>query len=327
MSIFDFSAPITLQKFLEVLTCFESQVETTSWLIVYHRLPDAEEVSHSIACNVCRKNPFTGFRYKCKQCSNYNLCQDCFWTGRASQNHDPNKHPCKEYLMDKTKSHLRRSLRNSLRNSFRCFPSKSPQILPAANNADNLIKKRLNLSNIISTKSPMSPTSPMYEYVFKDITSECSEVPNYSSDEEHKLIAHYLYLLKNQNGSNQNSIQETNDISGYEKMIETLEGRNRDLMKRIAEMKIKNGQLSQNSAGSKDSLFLNELVSLRRKKDELESHLNTLSEKRKHLVHQLNALLNEFQKTGDPSLLGPSAFHMAQPIRGEFANGGNSLHF
>lgn len=37
-----------------------------------------------------------GFRYRCQQCHNYQLCQDCFWRGHASGSHS-NQHQMKEY--------------------------------------------------------------------------------------------------------------------------------------------------------------------------------------------------------------------------------------
>lgn len=37
-----------------------------------------------------------GFRYRCQQCHNYQLCQECFWKGLASGSHS-NQHQMKEY--------------------------------------------------------------------------------------------------------------------------------------------------------------------------------------------------------------------------------------
>ena len=39
---------------------------------------------YGIKCQNCQKEPIIGYRYKCSQCSNYNLCQDC---------EDENSHP------------------------------------------------------------------------------------------------------------------------------------------------------------------------------------------------------------------------------------------
>lgn len=37
-----------------------------------------------------------GFRYRCQQCHDYQLCQDCFWRGHAGGSHS-NQHQMKEY--------------------------------------------------------------------------------------------------------------------------------------------------------------------------------------------------------------------------------------
>ena len=34
-------------------------------------------VHHGIKCKKCFKEPIIGYRYKCSECNNYNLCQDC----------------------------------------------------------------------------------------------------------------------------------------------------------------------------------------------------------------------------------------------------------
>lgn len=45
---------------------------------------------------VIQVRSFTGFRYKCQRCTNYQLCQQCFWRGRTSSTHS-NEHEMKEY--------------------------------------------------------------------------------------------------------------------------------------------------------------------------------------------------------------------------------------
>ena len=34
-------------------------------------------VHFGIKCEQCNRNPITGYRYKCSECPNYNLCQEC----------------------------------------------------------------------------------------------------------------------------------------------------------------------------------------------------------------------------------------------------------
>ncbi len=55
-------------------------------------------VIHRIKCSACQRPSFSGFRYKCQQCHHrvYQLCQDCFWRGRTSDQH-LSTHEMKEY--------------------------------------------------------------------------------------------------------------------------------------------------------------------------------------------------------------------------------------
>lgn len=53
-------------------------------------------VVHPMACDACQREGFSGFRYRCQKCHNYQLCQDCFWRGRVSGPHT-NEHEVKEY--------------------------------------------------------------------------------------------------------------------------------------------------------------------------------------------------------------------------------------
>lgn len=53
-------------------------------------------VFHPVECSYCHSESMMGFRYRCQQCHNYQLCQDCFWRGHASGSHS-NQHQMKEY--------------------------------------------------------------------------------------------------------------------------------------------------------------------------------------------------------------------------------------
>ena len=73
-------------------------------VVIFWQLPKSTNVSwracdivhHPVTCEACRRESFFGLRYKCQRCYNYNLCQDCFWRGRTSGNHQ-NDHDVKEY--------------------------------------------------------------------------------------------------------------------------------------------------------------------------------------------------------------------------------------
>lgn len=53
-------------------------------------------VIHQTMCDGCRRENFSGLRYKCEKCHNYSMCQECFWLGRFSPPHSIH-HQVKEY--------------------------------------------------------------------------------------------------------------------------------------------------------------------------------------------------------------------------------------
>lgn len=63
-----------------------SPVPSSSWSPVFH----------PVECSYCHCESMMGFRYRCQQCHNYQLCQNCFWRGHASGTHS-NQHQMKEH--------------------------------------------------------------------------------------------------------------------------------------------------------------------------------------------------------------------------------------
>jgi hypothetical protein len=167
-------------------------------------------VIHPTICSVCHRENFTGFRYRCQRCHAYQLCQDCFWQGRVSLNHQ-NDHEVKEYSSYKSPS---KQIGHSLRKSFRCVPEKPNQVLPRFPEQP---EKTLNLSHIV-------PPSPLPSHngfsdgglpgAFDRSSTLDSRVTgrsldsaggvsmnrmNNSNDEEHRLIARYAARLAQEN--------------------------------------------------------------------------------------------------------------------------------
>ncbi|KAL4236211.1 hypothetical protein ACF0H5_004598 [Mactra antiquata] len=75
--------------------------QTLVWIPTLHRLISCENVNHDVKCNICKTYPITGLRYKCLKCFSYNLCQECFFTGKTSKRHSV-KHPTHEYCNNST---------------------------------------------------------------------------------------------------------------------------------------------------------------------------------------------------------------------------------
>ncbi|MFH4977741.1 hypothetical protein AB6A40_004450 [Gnathostoma spinigerum] len=86
---------VNLNTFLDVLMS-DPCPPCLMWLPLLHRMASVEHVYHPVVCDACQTRNFTGFRYKCQRCANYQLCQQCFWRGRTSATHT-NEHEMKEY--------------------------------------------------------------------------------------------------------------------------------------------------------------------------------------------------------------------------------------
>ncbi|NWI96897.1 DTNB protein, partial [Pitta sordida] len=86
---------ITLNMFLDTLMA-DPPPQCLVWLPLMHRLAHVENVFHPVECSYCHCESMMGFRYRCQQCHNYQLCQSCFWRGHASGPHS-NQHQMKEH--------------------------------------------------------------------------------------------------------------------------------------------------------------------------------------------------------------------------------------
>uniref|UniRef100_A0A0R3S6C8 ZZ-type domain-containing protein n=1 Tax=Elaeophora elaphi TaxID=1147741 RepID=A0A0R3S6C8_9BILA len=86
---------VNLNAFLDVMLA-DPCPPCLMWLPLLHRMASVEHVYHPVVCDACQVRSFTGFRYKCQRCTNYQLCEQCFWRGRTSSAHS-NEHEMKEY--------------------------------------------------------------------------------------------------------------------------------------------------------------------------------------------------------------------------------------
>lgn len=78
------------------LSWVQQEPQSLVWLPVLHRLAAAEGARHQAKCNICKDYPILGFRYRCLKCFNFDMCQNCFFSGRKAKNHKLS-HPMQEY--------------------------------------------------------------------------------------------------------------------------------------------------------------------------------------------------------------------------------------
>ncbi|KAF3829870.1 hypothetical protein GH733_001821 [Mirounga leonina] len=189
-SCFSQQKKVTLNGFLDTLMS-DPPPQCLVWLPLLHRLANVENVFHPVECSYCHSESMMGFRYRCQQCHNYQLCQDCFWRGHAGGSHS-NQHQMKEYTSWKSPA---KKLTNALSKSLSCASSREPlhPMFP------DQPEKPLNLAHIV----PPRPVTSMNDTLFSHsvpssgspfITRRLPEGISASSPgaEEHSLIKLYV---------------------------------------------------------------------------------------------------------------------------------------
>ncbi|XP_043414511.1 dystrobrevin alpha isoform X6 [Prionailurus bengalensis] len=325
-SCFSQQKKVTLNGFLDTLMS-DPPPQCLVWLPLLHRLANVENVFHPVECSYCHSESMMGFRYRCQQCHNYQLCQDCFWRGHAGGSHS-NQHQMKEYTSWKSPA---KKLTNALSKSLSCASSREPlhpmfpdqpekplnlaHIVPprpVTSMNDTLFSHSVPSSGspFITRRSPegISASSPVAEehsliklYVNQlDHGSRMLESSN-RLDEEHRLIARYAARLAAESTSSQPTQQRSApDISftidankQQRQLIAELENKNREILQEIQRLRLEHEQASQPTPekAQQNPTLLAELRLLRQRKDELEQRMSALQESRRELMVQLEGLM------------------------------------
>ncbi|XP_012911444.1 dystrobrevin alpha isoform X10 [Mustela lutreola] len=295
-SCFSQQKKVTLNGFLDTLMS-DPPPQCLVWLPLLHRLANVENVFHPVECSYCHSESMMGFRYRCQQCHNYQLCQDCFWRGHAGGSHS-NQHQMKEYTSWKSPA---KKLTNALSKSLSCASSREPlhPMFP------DQPEKPLNLAHIV----PPRPVTSMNDTLFSHsvpssgspfITRSMLESSN-RLDEEHRLIARYAARLAAESTSSQPAQQRgAPDISftidankQQRQLIAELENKNREILQEIQRLRLEHEQASQPTPekAQQNPTLLAELRLLRQRKDELEQRMSALQESRRELMVQLEGLM------------------------------------
>ncbi|XP_066450504.1 dystrobrevin beta isoform X6 [Eleutherodactylus coqui] len=292
---------IALNMFLDTIMA-DPPPQCLVWLPLMHRLAHVENVFHPVECSFCRCESMMGFRYRCQQCHNYQLCQNCFWRGHANGPHS-NQHQMKEHSSWKSPA---KKLSHAISKSLGCVPSREPPhpVFPEHP------EKPLDLSHIV----PARPLSNMNEALVTHISSG-APTPTKSVldspsrlDEEHRLIARYAARLAAEAGNSPRPPAELSfnfDANKQQRqLIAELENKNREILQEIQRLRLEHEQASQPTPekAQQNPTLLAELRLLRQRKDELEQRMSALQESRRELMVQLEGLMKllKAQAAGSP---------------------------
>nr|XP_020507843.1 dystrobrevin alpha isoform X3 [Labrus bergylta] len=310
---------VSLNTFLDTLMS-DPPPQCLVWLPLMHRLANVENVFHPVECSYCHTESMMGFRYRCQQCHNYQLCQDCFWRGHASGPHS-NQHQMKEYTSWKSPA---KKLSHALSKSLSCASSREPlhPMFP------EIPEKPLNLAHIVDTWPPR-PMNFTNDYALSHSmptsgnpysTKNLLESSNHQ-DEEHSLIARYAARLAADAAAQQQRIPTDLPFSldankQQRQLIAELESKNREILQEIQRLRLQHEEASQPppDKGQHNPTLLAELRLLRQRKDELEQRMSTLQESRRELMVQLEQLMMLLKTQGPGSPRSSPSHTISRPI-------------
>uniref|UniRef100_A0A1A7YJW2 Dystrobrevin n=2 Tax=Iconisemion striatum TaxID=60296 RepID=A0A1A7YJW2_9TELE len=310
---------VSLNTFLDTLMS-DPPPQCLVWLPLMHRLANVENVFHPVECSYCHTESMMGFRYRCQQCHNYQLCQDCFWRGHASGSHS-NQHQMKEYTSWKSPA---KKLSHVLSKSLSCASSREPlhPMFP------EMPEKPLNLAHIVDTWPPR-PVNITNDYSFSHSmptsgnpysTKNLLESSNHQ-DEEHSLIARYAARLAADAAAQEQRVPTDLPYSldankQQRQLIAELESKNREILQEIQRLRLQHEEASQPppDKGQQNPTLLAELRHLRQRKDELEQRMSTLQESRRELMVQLEQLMMLLKTQGPGSPRSSPSHTINRPI-------------
>uniref|UniRef100_A0A3P8QFX3 Dystrobrevin n=1 Tax=Astatotilapia calliptera TaxID=8154 RepID=A0A3P8QFX3_ASTCA len=317
---------VSLNTFLDTLMS-DPPPQCLVWLPLMHRLANVENVFHPVECSYCHTESMMGFRYRCQQCHNYQLCQDCFWRGHASGSHS-NQHQMKEYTSWKSPA---KKLSHALSKSLSCASSREPlhPLFP------EMPDKPLNLAHILFAFFKISSAHVASTYTFffffklivLCIFSPVSvfllisllESSNHQ-DDEHSLIARYAARLAADAAQQQRvptDLPCSLDANKQQRqLIAELESKNREILQEIQRLRLQHEEASQPppDRGQQNPTLLAELRLLRQRKDELEQRMSTLQESRRELMVQLEQLMMLLKTQGPGSPRSSPSHTINRPI-------------
>ncbi|XP_053106482.1 dystrobrevin beta isoform X3 [Hemicordylus capensis] len=282
---------VMLNMFLDTLMA-DPPPQCLVWLPLMHRLAHVENVFHPVECSYCRCESMMGFRYRCQQCHNYQLCQNCFWRGHANGPHS-NQHQMKEHSSWKSPA---KKLSHAISKSLGCVPAREPPPHPVYPEQP---EKPLDLARLVPSRPLANMNDALATHTSSGAPTPTKSVLDSPSrlDEEHRLIARYAARLAAEVG---NAPRPPTDLGfnfdankQQRQLIAELENKNREILQEIQRLRLEHEQASQPTPekAQQNPTLLAELKLLRQRKDELEQRMSALQESRRELMVQLEGLM------------------------------------
>ncbi|XP_025099305.1 dystrophin-like isoform X11 [Pomacea canaliculata] len=305
------------------------------WLPVLHRLAAAETAKHQAKCNVCKDFPIIGFRYRCLKCFNFDMCQNCFFSGRLVKGHKLS-HPMQEYCTTTTSGEDVRDFSKVFKNKFKSKRhfKKHPRLgyLPVQTvlEGDSLESPAPSPQHSILMSQDMHSRLELYASRLAEVEQRqnCSSP---DSEDEHHLIAQYCSSLNGDPSAQalKSPMQimlavDAEQQQELEATIKELEQENRTLQEeynrlREARESRESSTLSEDggniSGNIRDEEMLAEAKLLRQHKGRLEARMRILEDHNHQLEAQLARLRQLLdQSQGDRSLASINSSSRSTPI-------------
>ncbi|XP_064602546.1 dystrophin-like isoform X2 [Liolophura sinensis] len=275
------------------------------WLPVLHRLAASETSKHQAKCNICKEFPIVGFRYRCLKCFNFDICQNCFFSGRKAKGHKLT-HPMQEYCSTTTSGEDVRDFTKVFKNKFKSkkFFKKHPRLgyMPVQTvlEGDSLESPCPSPQHSIS--QDMHSRLELYATRLAEVEQkQASSVTD--SDDEHHLIAQYCSSLNGDTSPHtlKSPMQimlsvDSEQREELEAMIKDLEEENKNLQAEYDRLKLVHDEDDSHmedeafEAVDRDAEMIAEAKLLRQHKGRLEARMQILEDHNRQLEAQLQRL-------------------------------------
>uniref|UniRef100_F1KRR6 Protein detached n=1 Tax=Ascaris suum TaxID=6253 RepID=F1KRR6_ASCSU len=327
-----FSRTISVDDFLAWL---KKEPQSVVWLPVMHRLASAEFAKHQAKCNICKMFPIIGLRYRCLQCFNVDVCQNCFFSQRLAKNHKLS-HPMQEYCLPTTSGEDVRDfgliVKNKLRSSSRTrmgylpvqtvdegIPIETTCVTPI-NPLTEPLHNRMHLcaQRLYRARGDDEPPPPLVDPVEETSTVELKSPLQLLSQVEqmHKEeLDQVLHKLQHENRELKKEIERRKNFEGIGSTPNLTHGPLHNANGSMA-----SGRSVPSLPNSTDEQLLREAHLLRQHKERLEQRSRILEEQNRQLEVQLARLrtvIAQQQNTGSEEKEGGHEDHELSTASGE----------